>query len=82
MHRAIPPSHYLTPREAADYIHVAEKSLANWRCAGIGPRFVKLSRAAVRYAISDLDAFMAERTYTSTSEAAVGGGAAPENLNR
>ena len=36
-------------------------TLAQWRCKGVGPRFVKLSRR-VLYRGSDLNAFLEERT--------------------
>ena len=44
--------------EAADYLGLAPKTLARWRWAGKGPKFRKLG-AAVRYAVTDLDAFIA-----------------------
>ena len=44
--------------EPADYLGLAPKTLARWRWAGKGPKFRKLG-AAVRYAVTDLDAFIA-----------------------
>lgn len=61
----IPPA--LTTKEAAQYTGLAEPTLASLRCRGGGPAFVKYSRKAVRYLISDLDAFMAERRVLNTS---------------
>jgi predicted DNA-binding transcriptional regulator AlpA len=40
------------------------------RSKGGGPRYVRYGRKAVRYLIADLDAWMAERTVSSTSEVA------------
>lgn len=62
---AIPPA--LTTKEAAHYTGLAEPTLASLRCRGGGPPFVKYSRKAVRYLISDLDAFIADRRILNTS---------------
>lgn len=53
----------LREREAAHHIGVAPKTLANWRCAGRGPRFCRLGRAIV-YRLADLDQFVEERLQT------------------
>jgi Helix-turn-helix domain len=50
-----PARRLLTPNEAADYLGVTEKFLENWRGAGEGPAFIKLSPRCVRYAPEDLD---------------------------
>jgi hypothetical protein len=56
----------LRPSEAARLMGVRPKTLANWRCQGIGPAFVKFgppsSRAAVRYNRGDLLKWIAART--------------------
>lgn len=62
---SIPPA--LTTKEAAQYTGLAEPTLASLRCRGGGPPFVKYSRKAVRYLISDLDAYMADRRILNTS---------------
>jgi predicted DNA-binding transcriptional regulator AlpA len=38
---------FLRARDAARHIGLAEKTLANWRSAGKGPRFSRLGRAIV-----------------------------------
>lgn len=43
-------------------------SLRTWRLKGVGPRFLKLGRS-VRYRRSDLEAYLEERTVSSTSQA-------------
>jgi len=48
---------HLRAREAARHLGVAPKTLANWRCAGKGPRFCRLGRAIV-YRLEDLDRFV------------------------
>ena len=55
---------WLTPPETADLLNVAVQTLANWRAAGLGPAFSKLSdgRAGrVRYLRRDVDVWRAER---------------------
>lgn len=52
---------------AAEYLGLAESTLEKMRVTGDGPAFVKLGRA-VRYRISDLDAYLAERVVSSTSQ--------------
>jgi len=58
---------YLTPQEVAAYTKIAVSSLAKARVYGGGIPFVKIGRS-VRYRRADVDAFMAERVITSTSE--------------
>ena len=63
----------LTPamntKQAASYCGLASATMEGLRCKGGGPRFVRYGRKAVRYLLSHLDAWMAERTVASTSEA-------------
>ena len=49
---------------------LAAATLESLRCKGGGPAFIKYGRRAVRYRVSDLDAWIAERMVASTSEAA------------
>lgn len=61
-------SNNLTTPEAARYLNFEVSTLEQWRWNGRGPRFVKIGRH-VRYRLSDLDAFIEERVFTSTTEA-------------
>lgn len=45
-------------KEAAAYLGIAPKTLARWRWQGKAPRAHKLG-GAVRFAVADLDAFIA-----------------------
>jgi excisionase family DNA binding protein len=54
--------------EAAEYLQVEPTTLEQWRWNGKGPRFIKMGRS-VRYRISDLEAFIEGRAFTSTTEA-------------
>lgn len=53
--------------EAANYLGFAEQSLRKMRVDGDGPPFVRMGRK-VGYRITDLDAWLAARVVTSTSQ--------------
>jgi hypothetical protein len=58
----------LTPSEAAAFLAVNPKTLANWRVSGKGPDFLKYGRRMVRYRLADLVAWRDARIHTSTSD--------------
>jgi len=58
----------LTTRQAAAYLNYTPRALEGWRVRGGGPRFVRVSSRSVRYRQADLDAWIAERVRTSTSD--------------
>lgn len=49
---------WLTPKEAAAYLHVSIRTLESWRAGRVGPSFTKHRNGFVRYHISAPDAFM------------------------
>jgi predicted DNA-binding transcriptional regulator AlpA len=57
----------LTSREAAAVLRLSERTLERLRTAGIGPQFVRLSRA-IRYRHSDLVEYIEANLARSTSE--------------
>jgi hypothetical protein len=57
----------LTERQAAALLNVSVKSLQGWRSRGGGPPYRKLGRC-VRYAMTDLDAFLCDAVRRSTSD--------------
>ncbi|MBZ9795598.1 helix-turn-helix transcriptional regulator [Mesorhizobium sp. ES1-4] len=57
----------LRPNEVAAALCISPKTLANWRVAGGGPKFVKLG-SRVAYAVSDLDQFIRANKFGSTTE--------------
>jgi len=57
----------LTPEQAAALLNLKAKTLARWRWAGCGPRFMKIGEA-VRYAENDLQAFIKAGLRMSTSD--------------
>jgi hypothetical protein len=58
-----------TEKEAAAKLKLKQKTLANQRWAGTGPRFIKYPSGAIRYDDIELDAYQARNTYRSTTEA-------------
>jgi len=60
----------LSPKDAARFLGLSVKTLANLRCSGGGPRFQKNGglRGAVRYPLSELMCWREARLYGSTSE--------------
>ena len=58
----------LNTQEAADYLGLAKNTLEKARLYGDGPYFTKFSSRAVRYAIEDLDAWIAKHRAASSAE--------------
>lgn len=46
---------------------ITARTLANWRCTGSGPRFVKIG-GRVMYRLADVQAWENSRSVTSTSQ--------------
>jgi excisionase family DNA binding protein len=62
------PSTLLDSWEAADMLGVAKHTLDNWRTAGEPPLpFVRVGKR-IRYRVGDLDAYVAQNVFASTSE--------------
>lgn len=59
----------LDPDQASAFIGAEPKTLANWRCQGIGPAFIRVGRKIV-YDPADIEAWKASNRFQSTSEAA------------
>jgi hypothetical protein len=62
-------SGYLSPRDAAAYLGVTERTLTEWRRTGRGPRYTRLGAVTgrVRYAVRDLDRYMRTRSHANTA---------------
>lgn len=58
----------LNTSAAAEFLSVSEKTLAQWRWRGGGPKFCKLGRL-VRYRVEDLHSFVEVRSKASTADA-------------
>lgn len=63
----ISPDGRMDAISAAHYLGLASKTLAMWRCRGIGPKFVK--RGRIFYYKADLDTWLAEGRAQSTAQA-------------
>jgi hypothetical protein len=61
------PDGRMTPKDAATYCGLSVKTLAIYRCQGVGPIFVK--RGRVFYFKDDLDAWMINGKASSTAQA-------------
>ncbi len=57
----------LTPEQTATLLNLSPKTLARWRWAGQGPRFIKIG-GCVRYAESDIQDFIKAGIRISTSD--------------
>lgn len=59
---------YLTPEQlAARWLNrITPRTLANWRCLGLGPRFRKIG-GRILYPIAEVEDWEATRTAESTS---------------
>lgn len=58
----------LRPPEASKYLRLSVSTLAKQRLRGDGPKFVRLSPRAIAYLQADLDAWLADKRCSSTSE--------------
>ena len=63
---------YMGTRELASFLGLSPRTLDRYRVSGAGPKFHKFGNR-VRYARADVEAWAAERRYSSTSD--VGGSA-------
>jgi len=59
----------LTTSEAAKFLGLSKQSLEKWRHYGRGPKFIKCGRR-VKYSLTALESWCADREVSSTSEAA------------
>ena len=58
----------LTGREAALVLRLSERTIERMRVSGKGPRFVRIDNHSIRYREQDLEAYIAARVVSSTSE--------------
>lgn len=68
-------SRFLSPAEAAAYLHVHANTLSKLRIYGGGPTYLKLSpgRAGkILYRVSDLEDWLASKARRNTSECPTG----------
>jgi hypothetical protein len=63
--KTMPDDTYISAKHAAALLDTSPGQLSNWRVQRRGPPFVKGYGRFIRYKISDLKAFMAERLRTT-----------------
>ena len=64
----------LTTTELSALLKIPDQTLRQWRCAGVGPDFIKLGtgpKAAVRYTLKDVEDYIADHRHTSAVRAFV-----------
>lgn len=64
------PSPLLTTGQAGEFLQLTTRALEERRRRGTGPPYVRLGATTVRYQVSDLEQWIAERTYSSTADEA------------
>jgi predicted DNA-binding transcriptional regulator AlpA len=67
LRRGSPATLLLTEAKVADLLAVSPRTLQMWRYKGGGPRYLKIG-SAVRYRLSDVDAWLARQTRASTAD--------------
>ena len=60
------PDGRVTAKDAAAYVGLSEKTLANLRTKGTGPKFLKVGK--VFYFVSDLDEWLQSAVVTATCQ--------------
>lgn len=72
--RPIPadPDALLFPAEAGYLLGNSTGTLANWRVQGKGPSFITCGRKQIRYRRADVQQWITDNSFTSTSQAGVG----------
>jgi len=65
-HRPAPVNTYMTNKQAAEYLGIADGTLNKWRVTGGGPKFAKIG-GSVRYKVDELEAFANKSTFPHTS---------------
>ena len=62
-----PLEHWLTQKMLSVRLDVSERTLERMRADGTGPRFIKAGKK-VLYRLTDVDVWLDERSFSSTSE--------------
>lgn len=65
---SLAPNDYYRPAEIAAYLRLAPGTLANWRCKGGGPPFVKEGNKVLRYRGIDVLEWLAARRRRTTAD--------------
>ena len=60
----------MSPLDSAEALGVSVQTLANWRSSNRGPAYCRVGERVIRYAVEDLDAFVAAGRVTPVGAAA------------
>lgn len=63
------PEHYMTTRQAAEYLGLSMQTLRHYRSQGKGPMYHKRNARMVHYTKEDLDAWMQAESHHVSSTA-------------
>jgi excisionase family DNA binding protein len=58
----------MTTREAAERLGLSPGTLENWRAAGKGPTYCRLSVRTIRYRPEDLDSWLSRESETAEAK--------------
>ena len=65
-----PAAQLRSPKYTGERLLVSESTLAKWRCAGIGPAYVKISGGRVAYEDTEIERYVASRRVTTRDSGA------------
>jgi len=64
----VPSVPLMDERELAVYLGLTTRCVQKMRQDGSGPKFIRISRRAIRYRLKDIEQWLTDRTRTSTSQ--------------
>ena len=56
---------YLTEQQFSEHYQVPRRTAQRWRSTGEGPAFVRLGQRRVLYRLTDIEKWLASRTFAS-----------------
>jgi predicted DNA-binding transcriptional regulator AlpA len=56
-----PSSQLLSTAQVSDLLNLQPATLKKWRMLGIGPKYVRVGRRAIRYRLADVKKFVSAR---------------------
>jgi predicted DNA-binding transcriptional regulator AlpA len=64
----LPPDRYLTEQDLLEEYLIPPRTAQRWRSEGRGPKWIRLGRRRVIYRRSDVEIWLAERTFSSRAD--------------
>ena len=62
-HRSAPEGEYLTDAQLRELLQVTERTTIRWRNSALGPPFIRAGLRRVLYRRSDVEQWLAQRTF-------------------